>query len=122
MVLQKEKAVKYIKVRKKQRSEIDTTMYHTLHRTPYGKVTKTQENITYMRVKRSAFFQRVATRLQRTDKTVLQRQTQKTNNKKDPQKKRHLGRVSKKINNYQERSPSRMKKITASNLKLSRLS
>ena len=29
------------------RSGIDTIEYHTWHRTPYGKVTKTQENITH---------------------------------------------------------------------------
>ena len=37
------------------------------------------------------------TRLQTTDKTELQIQTRNTNKKKDPQKKHHLGTVSKKI-------------------------
>ena len=41
-----------------------------LPRTPYGKVTKTQENITYKRAKRSANPQQETTRLQETDKTV----------------------------------------------------
>ena len=43
---------------------------HLRPRTPYGKVTKTQENITYKRAKRSAHSQQVTTRLQGTDKTV----------------------------------------------------
>ena len=36
---------------------------------------KTQENITYQEAKRLALFQQVTTRLQATDKTLLQRQT-----------------------------------------------
>ena len=32
-----------LKVKKGQRSGIDTIKYHTLPETPYGKVTKTQE-------------------------------------------------------------------------------
>ena len=38
--------------------------------TPYGKVTKLKENITYTRDKRLAISQQVSTRLQVTDKTV----------------------------------------------------
>ena len=60
----------------------------------YGKVTKTQENITYRRAKKSAFSEQVTTRLHKTDKTIWQRQTQKKN---DPQTKYHLGRVSENI-------------------------
>ena len=37
---------------------------------------KTQEKITYKRAKRSAFSQKVTTRMQETDMTVCQRQTQ----------------------------------------------
>ena len=55
---------------------------------------KTQENITYKRAKRLLLSQQVTTRLQRTDKTACQ--TQNINNKKDLQKKHHLGTVSKK--------------------------
>ena len=54
---------------------------------------KNTRNITYKRAKRSAFSQQVTTRLQETDKTGWQRQI----TKKDPQKKHHLGMVSKKI-------------------------
>ena len=50
--------------------------------TPYGKVTKTQENITHKRAKRSALSYLLIKRMQGTDKTVLQRQTRTTNNKK----------------------------------------
>ena len=62
--------------------------------TPDSKVTKTQNNITYRRAKRSAISQQVTRRLQDTDKTIWQKQTQ---NKKDLQKKYRLGTVSKKI-------------------------
>ena len=39
-----------------QKSGIDTIKYHTLTGTPYGKVTKTQENITYKWSKRGLPF------------------------------------------------------------------
>ena len=55
---------------------------------------KYKKKIRYMRAKKSAFSQQVTTRLNDTDKTIKQRQTQ---NKKDPQKKYRLGMVSKKI-------------------------
>ena len=42
-------------------------MYNTWTRTPYEKVTKTQENITYKRAKRSAVSQQVTAMLQETD-------------------------------------------------------
>ena len=64
------------KLGRMQRSGIDTIKYHTLPRTPYGKVTKTQGTITHKRTKRSALSQQVITRLQGTDGTVLQRQRQ----------------------------------------------
>ena len=54
----------------KHKSGIYTINYHTLPRTLYGKMTKTQENITYKRAKRSTLSQQVTTRLQETDKTV----------------------------------------------------
>ena len=53
-----------------------------------------QENTTHTRTKWSALSQQVTTRLQGKDKTVRQRQTRKTNNIKDPQKKYRLGTVS----------------------------
>ena len=59
------------------RSGIDTIKYHTRLGTRYRKVTKSQENITLKRAKRSAPSQQMTTRLQETDKTVWQRQTQK---------------------------------------------
>ena len=49
---------------------MDTTKYQTLAVTPYGKETKSQENITYKRAKTSALSQQVITRLQETDKTA----------------------------------------------------
>ena len=60
----------------KLKHAIQIIKYHTWPRTPYGKVTKTQDNIT--RTKRSAISQQVATRLQRQDSM-----TRSTNNKKD---------------------------------------
>ena len=60
----------------------------------YGKVTNTQESITYRGAKKSALSQPMTTRLHDTDKTIQQRQIQ---NKKSPQKKYRLGMVSKKI-------------------------
>ena len=54
---------------------------------------KTQENITCRRAKRSTLSQQVTIRLQGTDKTIWQRQTQ---NIKDPQKQYRLGTVSRK--------------------------
>ena len=42
----------------------------SLQITAYGKMTKTQENITYKRAKRSALSQLVTTGLQATDKTA----------------------------------------------------
>ena len=54
------------------------------------KVTKTQENTTHKRAKRSTLSQQEITRLQGTIKTD-------TNNKKDPQKKHHLRTVRKKL-------------------------
>ena len=65
-------------------SEIDNIKYHTWPRTPHGKVTKTQQNVTCKRAKRLALSQQVTTRLQRTDKKA--RQTRNINNKNDPQK------------------------------------
>ena len=62
-----------VKVRKKARSRIHTIhtiKYHPWPRTPYEKVTKTKENITYKRAKRSALSQQVTTSLQGTDKLV----------------------------------------------------
>ena len=59
---------------------------------PYGKVTKTQENITY---KRSALSQQVAEHKAAKDYDSVAKTN--TYNKKDPQKKHHLGMVSKKI-------------------------
>ena len=61
------------KYTRRQRSGIDTIMYHNRPRTPYGNVTKTQGNITYKRNKMSALSQRVITRLQITDKTVIKK-------------------------------------------------
>ena len=55
-----------LEVRRK-RSGIDTIKYYTRPRPPYGKVTKTQENNTYKRAKRSSLSQQVTTRLQGTD-------------------------------------------------------
>ena len=72
----------------------NTIKYHTWPRTQHGKVTKTQENITYNRAKRLARFQQVITRLQWTDKKA--RQTWNINNKNDPQKKHRFGTVSRK--------------------------
>ena len=46
--------------------------------TPYGKVTKTQENMTHKKTKRSALSQQVTTRLQGTDRTAWH--TRNTNN------------------------------------------
>ena len=80
-----------------QRSGNDTIKYYARPRTPYGKVTKTQENITHNRAKRSALSKLVTTKLQGTDKTVRQRQTRNTNDKKDPQKTHRLRTVRKKI-------------------------
>ena len=51
---------------------------------------KNTENITYKRTNWSVLSQQVTTRVQETDKNVLLRQTQNTNNKNDPQKKHHL--------------------------------
>ena len=51
---------------------------------PYGKVAKAQENVTYRSAVRSAVYQQVTTRLQDTDKAIVQRRTQIN---KDPQKK-----------------------------------
>ena len=45
---------------------MDTIKYHTGHRTPHEKVTKTQENNKYKRGKRSALSQQVTSRLQET--------------------------------------------------------
>ena len=60
----------FIKVVKK--AKIRNQYNQVLHLTqePYGKVTKTQENITHKRAKRSAFSQQVTLRLQGTDNTV----------------------------------------------------
>ena len=52
---------------KQQRSRIHTIKYHSRPSTPYGKVTKTQENSTYKRAKRSANPQQETTRQQGTD-------------------------------------------------------
>ena len=61
--------------------------------TPHGKLTKTQENFTYRRTKRSALSQQVTRGLQRTDtKACL---TRNINNKYDQQKKHRLRTVSK---------------------------
>ena len=59
----------YIKIKKRKRqiSGIDTI--NTQPETPYGKVTKTQENITYKRANRAALSQQVITKLQ-GDKTA----------------------------------------------------
>ena len=54
-------------------------------------MTKTQENITRIKEPRSQSFPS----LQGTDKTVYQRQTRHTNDKKDPHKKHRIGTVSK---------------------------
>ena len=59
---------------------MDTIKYHIWPRTPHGKVSKTKENITHERAKRSALSQQGITRLQWTDKTTCQ--TRNTNNKK----------------------------------------
>ena len=56
---------------------------------------KAQEKYHTPEAKRSGLSQQVTTKLQGADKIVLQ--TQNTNNIKDPQKKHHLGTVSKKI-------------------------
>ena len=61
----------------KHKSGIDTIKFHTWPSTPYGKMTKTQENSTYKRAKRSNLSQQVPTRLQETDKTLWQRQITK---------------------------------------------
>ena len=61
------------KIGRRQRPGINTIMYHTWPRTPLGKVTKTQENITNRSCKMLAF----PTRWPKTN----------TNHKKDPQKK-----------------------------------
>ena len=62
----------------RQRPGIYTIKYHTKLRTPHGKVTKTQENITYKRAKRLAFIKQVTSRLQWTDKKEWQTQNIKT--------------------------------------------
>ena len=54
-----------------QRSGIDTIKNHSRPRTPHGKVTKTQENITFKRAKRLALSQQVATRLYDTEKDAI---------------------------------------------------
>ena len=54
-----------------------------------------QETITHKRAKKSAISQQVITRLQGTDKTAQKDKDEKINNKKDPQKKYHLGIVGK---------------------------
>ena len=64
------------------------------------KVTKTQENITYKRAKRSNLTKQEITRLRGTYKTIWQRKTRNTNNKKDPQTKHRLDTVSKKITGW----------------------
>ena len=48
----------------RQSSWIRTIKYHIWPRTPHGKVTKTQENITHKRAKRLALSQQLTTRLQ----------------------------------------------------------
>ena len=60
-------------IERKQRSGIDTIKYHNCFR----KVIKTQESIKHKKV----FYQQVTSRLQKTDTTALQRQTENTNNK-----------------------------------------
>ena len=60
--------------------------------TSYGKVTNAQEIITHKRANRSVLSQEVTTKLQETDST-----TNTKNNKKEPQKKYRLGKISKKI-------------------------
>ena len=79
--------------RRRQRSGIYTNKYHTLLEMPYGKSTKTQENIIHQS---SAISQRVITMLQETDKTVYERQVRNINNKKGLLKKHRLGMASKK--------------------------
>ena len=54
------------KKERRQKSEINTSKY-LLPRTPYGKVTKSQENIINKKAKLSALFKQVTTRLQETD-------------------------------------------------------
>ena len=53
-------------------SGIDTIKYHTWPRIPYGKVTNTQENITYRSARESALSQQVTKRLHDTDKTIYE--------------------------------------------------
>ena len=48
-----------LKVRKKARAEIDKIRHHNWPRTPNGKITKTQLNITHQRARRSALSQQV---------------------------------------------------------------
>ena len=71
------------------------TLTSDVNEDTYSKVTKTKENTTHKRAKRSAFPQQVTTRLQGTYKTAYQTQTLYTN-KKNPQMKHRLGTVSKK--------------------------
>ena len=56
---------------------------------------KNERKYHVKRVKRSALSQQVTTRLQGADKTA--KLTWNSNNKNDPQKKHHLGIVSKKL-------------------------
>ena len=61
------KFIELLKSRGRQRSGIDTIKYHTWPRTPYGKMTKTQENNMKESQEVSPFSQQVITRLQGTD-------------------------------------------------------
>ena len=61
---------KFIKVRNKANiKKIHTIKYHTGSKTPNGKVTKRQENLTYKKAKNLALSQQVTTILLGTDKT-----------------------------------------------------
>ena len=66
----------FSKLGRMQRSGIDSVKYHTWPSTPYGKVTKTQQNATYRRAKKTALSQQVTIILQDTDKTIWQIQIQ----------------------------------------------
>ena len=78
--------------RGRQRSGIDTIKHHNWPRTPRGKVTKTQENITHKRAKRPALSRQVTTRLQSMTDTNI-------NNKKVSTKEARPWNVSQKYYN-----------------------
>ena len=61
----------------------------------YGKLIKTQGNISHKRAKRSALSQQVTTRNRQGGRIKI---NMKHKYQMDPQKKHHLGRVIKKIN------------------------